>query len=308
MALRTLSEIRARLARYTGMDTDDSDNSTIIDDFVSETYQDIIRREEWRFLMKEGLIYSVAPLSDGTITTVSTAVTGVGTAFAASHVGQYLQIDALGDEAHLISAVGSATTLTLATEPSADSAASDYLLYQSDYGLADGVDEHTLKYLVDTNDSRRIPVIPLQQAEDLYPNQGGLVVSDTVDFACFVGRNANNVPVLRLFPVPNEVRAFKYVASDDVDDMTLGTQTPFLPERFKNVIEEGAKARIYNWLGKFDRAQLHEAKYESIIKDMKRAERTLALHVYPAMPNDLRGKSRTLQGLRLPPNFGDDRF
>lgn len=308
MALRTLSEIRARLARHTGLDTDDSDNSTIIDDFINETYQDLIRRANWGFLMKEGLFYSVAPLTAGTITTLSTAVTGTGTAFVSANVGAYLQIDDLGDEAHEIASYTSTTSITLTTEPSADSTASNYSLYQSDYTLAAGMDEHTISYIVDTNDSRRIPLIPLEQAEDLYPNQGGLVTSDTVDFASFVGRNTSNVPIVRLFPIPNVVRAFRYMARDDVSDLTVGTETPLVPERFKNVIEEGTKARIYNWLGKFDRAQLHEAKFESLVTDMKKAEKTLELHVYPAMPNDLRGSHKTMQGLRLPPSYGDDRY
>lgn len=305
MALRTLSELRTRIARHTGMDPDDADNSTMLDDFINEAYQDLVRRANWRWLLTEGTFSSIAPLSAGTIAVSGTAVTGTGTAFVSASVGGYIHIQDNGDEVRKVATVTSATALTLDSSVSETVTTSNYSLYHSDYSLDARLEENTLQSIVDMKDSREIPIVPLQDAESNYPNQGGVLESDTAECASFLGRDSSNQVVIRLYPVPGEIRPFRWRGSIADADYTSDSDTPDIPERFKLAIEEGAKSLVYNWLGKFDRAQLHGAKFEAIIKDMKKAEAAHALHVYPPASQEIRLNTGTL---RLPPPYGDGRY
>jgi hypothetical protein len=132
--------------------------------------------------------------------------------------------------------------------------------------------------------------------------------SDTPDFFSFIGRGSNSTVNIRFFPPPDEARAFRYSYINDAVAMSTDSDTPLIPERYQQVIEEGAKAKIYNWLGKFDRAQLHEAKFESFIKDMRKADLSNMLHTYTRAEPELVDSTGAIRGLRLPPEYGPGRF
>lgn len=304
MALRTLSELKSRLFKRTGLDADDQDHIDFVEQAINDSYEDILSRKPWTFLRKEGFFATVAPYSTGTITTSGTTVTGTGTTFTNSMEGRYIHIEGLGDEAHLISTYNSPTSLTLVTEPSADVTASTYSIYQSDYTLADGVDEKSLEYIVDMNRSVRLYPRDHVESEVVYPNQGSLNEGIAEDFS-FVGRSSATQVTIRLRPIPNDVRGYRYVAQDTITSLSADNDTPTIPERFQRAIEEGARKDIFAWIGKEKMAEKHEAKYEAIIAEMKRWDKGMSMHSFRFKDNL---ESMEARGLRLPPNFPRVKF
>lgn len=300
MAIRTFAEMKERVFRWTGLDQNDSDAIAIVEDSINTAYKHVLSKANWKINKKEGVFYSVAPHSTGTVTLSGTTLTGVGTSFSSSMVGRYVQIEALGEETHLISAYVSPTSLTLQESASADVAsASTYSIFQSDYTLADGIDEHTLEYINDQEQGIKLDYIPDEVQNARYPNQGNLSMGVPYEFS-FVGRSAQVAPVVRLYPIPSDVRAYKYVGIDRVEDLSDADDVPVISERFQDVLDEGAKELVFMHMGKADRAKYHGERYADMLTRMLTVEKG---------PNDFSYKFEAidqheqLSGLRLPPNF-----
>lgn len=300
MALRTLSEVEAKIFRRSGLDADDTDHASIVRDAVNDAYEDLISRDEWRWLRKEGVITTVAPYSTGTVTVSGTTVTGVGTTFITDMEDRYINIEALGDELYQISTFNSATSLTLYDSVSTNvSTASAYTILQPDYVLADGVDEHTLEYMVDMQDSTYLEALEHANAEYFWPNQGALSEGRPRHYS-FVGRDSRTAPYVRLFPIPEDVRAIKYVAKDNVSIMTADSDTPIIPERMQIALEYGALEFVFDWIGKTEMAKKYGIKYEFKIKELMKQNKGMMNHSYKHAPTDT---IRQTRGLRLPADY-----
>ncbi len=305
MALRTFSELKTRLFKRTGLDSDDQDHIDIVEQAINDWYEDILSRDQWMFLMREGFFSTVAPYSDGTVTVSGATVTGTGTVFTSEMEGRYIHLEQLGEESHQITSVNSTTSLTLLESASANIVSgSPFSIFQADYALADGVDEKSVKYIVDVLRSTRIFPAPLLEEETLFPNQGALSQAVPENFS-FVGRSAETAVVIRLRPIPNDVRGYKYVALETITELINDEDIPNIPERFQNAIEEGARADIFTWIGKDKLADKHEGRAEKLIRRMIQWNRGMTMHAYAFKPIDIPIQDR---GLRLPPNFPPFRY
>lgn len=303
MATRTLSQMRTRLMRITGQDSNDSELIQIVDDYINRAYQDVVRRHAWNWLRKEGMFNTVAPVSSGNISGSGSQITGSGTNFGASMEGYYLQVEDLGQSTYQILDVTSSTSLTINGTLSADVTASNYVIFKADYALAIGPDEGYIDYIEDTNYSQKIYPITANNMEEAFPNFGGVSRSNSPSYFSIVGRNNLNQVLIRLFPLPQDARTMRYVAFDSRSDLATANDSPLVPERFQEVIEEGALARIYLWQGRKDLFDVHSQLYESYIQNMMQQDKNERGVIFPREDNDL-PKSRQGRGLRLPPEYG----
>lgn len=309
MAKRQFLTIQTRLHQWVGTNPTDVDHQNIAKQVINDAYKELMRAWPWRTLTREGQILTVVPVSSGTITVLGNAVTGVGTNFTSNLVGGYMQIGGLGKEVHLISAVNTPTSIILETQVSADvTTASTYQIFQSDYVLAEGVDEEGLLYLVDTARNERIQPIPLTKIEREEPNFGSVTTSETPDFFSFVGRNANGGVIIRLFPIPNKAIQIRYVGLSTVVDLTADTDVPDIPERFENILEEGARAKLFMWIGKPDRFALHNQLFKEGIQRLIVADQADGDFVHRLREADIPDTAVQGRGLRLPSNFPALRF
>lgn len=108
---------------------------------VNEAVQDVATVFPWSWLEKEWQVTTIASYSTGTVTVTnnSTAVTGSGTTWISNHVGGHIRV-ADGDHYYRISAVGSATTITLDTAYVGTTASgATYEIYKDEYDLGTDV-------------------------------------------------------------------------------------------------------------------------------------------------------------------------
>lgn len=302
MALRTFSEIKTRLFQWTGLNSDDTDHIEIVEQAINDTYEDVLSRHDWRLLLQEGSFNTIATYSTGTVSSSGATLTGVGTTWAAEMEGRYISFGTFRQEVRKIITFASTTSLVLDQAPAVAVTAASYRIFQSDYSLADGVDENTIRYMIDTHDSRKIDPLPMDLIEDYWPNQGTLTEGIPYYYS-FVGRDDQLATIIRLYPIPNEVRPIKYAASDIVGDLADDTAIPIIYEKFQNIIDQGAKAMIFEWMGKAEKSAKCEARCERMIARMWAKEQGNSTHVY-TMKNDYDSRKR-YRGLRLPGNYPD---
>lgn len=102
--------------KATGQTTADLDARSRCLEFVNARYLQVLKSKHWRFLMREGIYDLRAPYTTGTATVVngSNAVTGVGTVWNASMIGQKIILGSDG-ASYRIQTVPTQTTLTLSS-------------------------------------------------------------------------------------------------------------------------------------------------------------------------------------------------
>lgn len=306
MAIRTLSEMRDRIAREIGQDSGDSEIADIIDDNINRTYSDLVRRHQWSWLRHEGYFSTVAPHTTGTVAVSGTAVTGTGTGFSSSDVGRYITFADSDSESVLITAVTSAIALTIQNAPSDTVSGSTYSIFQPDYELNAG-DNVTIEYLEDTKESYRIYQANFLSLHDQVPNFGDLNYSTPEYFAVLGYESTSANLMIRLFPIPDEVRMYRYSALKNPVLLSTASDSVFLPERFQDVIEEGALARLCARHNMPELQALHTNLYEAFIQDMVKEDKLLKGQSILREENDLPRSFNGL-GIRIPPSEGGQRF
>jgi len=303
MATRTLSQMRTRIMRITGQDSNDTELTQIVDDYINRSYQDILRRHKWNWLRKESILSIYATVSTGTVSVSGSQLTGTSTSFSAAHEGWYIQLKDLNDETYRILDVTSSTSLTLEGPVSTAVSTSEYLAFKVDYALPLGLDEGTIEYIVDTNDSRKLYPVSPNSLEYAFPNFGSNSTTNAPECFSIVGRDNDNKVLVRFYPIPDEARTFRVVGFDSQEDLATGNDSPLIPERFQEVIEEGALARIYAWQGRADLQAVHTNLFETYIKDMMRLDTKITGIIYPREENDV-PKGKRFPNLTLPAEYG----
>lgn len=302
MALKTLSTIRSELARWTGLDSSDTDHSSLIDDAVNSIHKEVHAIINPRFTTTPFVLNTVASYTTGTITSSSTTVTGSGTTFTSAMVGRYINAATKGEEVHKISSYTSGTSITLSEAFSSDvGTASSFTIFQSEYALPTGCDENNLLYLTNMTSSRKIYPVSLKEIESMYPNEGAVnTVEEPLHFS-FVGRDSSNNVLIRFFPIPDTIIAYRGHYTNDLPTLSAGSSNLSVPERFEDVVLEGSKYLLFTWIGRADRAQIHQQRYAQWLKYYKVNEGSDQDYT-PVLRNQFEDPYG-LKGLRLPPEY-----
>ena len=304
MALKTLSTLRSNVAILSGKDVTNSDDLALIDLQINRTYMDIVRRHPWTWLRKEGYFTTVAPHSTGSISISGLVVTGVGTNFTSGDVGRYLHFKDLGDECLRVTQVNSVTELLVNTLPSSSTLPTGlYNIFQCDYAIDSGAGE-IIEYIEDLEDSTKIYPVSMNNLQEVRPNFGAIDLADP-EYFTVIGRDDDNKIEIRLSPIPDNVRQYRFIAYDEATSLSTAADSIFLPERFQDVVEEGALTRIWTLQGgRPDLVQMHAGLYEAYIANMIKSDKNQYQQIFPKSENDVPRTDNGL-GFTLPPEYGN---
>ena len=177
---------------------------------VDDSYRELYSTWSWSFAKTEGSITTVAPKSDGTVTTSSgsTTITGVASSWGSGDVGSFIKV---GGNRYEVTAVASSVSITV--DPayvSSGTSGLPYSIFKSNYTLATNVEYVTTMY-------SRWPMFERSQWEIniLDPLRDS---SGTPLFYMYRGFNTSNAQRIELFPYPDAVYLIRYVgfAYDEV--------------------------------------------------------------------------------------------
>lgn len=309
MSIRSLSSMRTRVMRIAGLSANDGELSGAVDDFINRSYVDICRRFNWSWLELESGFTTVAPHSTGTIDTTAgaTSITANAvTSFTSSQVGYFIQIDSLGQEFHKITAFSSSGSLTVDTAISGDTTASTYMIFKTDYELDTKVDPSSIQFMVETETSTRLQYVDPQSLEMSLPNMGALNQTNPPRYWSLIGMGTTGNSVIRLYPVPSNAIYIRYRAVAALTPMSTGNDVPLLPDRFQDVVENGALTLVYNWQGRDSLAKTYGQLFEANLKTMLVAENKREIWATPRAENDL-PKYKSGPSIKYPAAFGGEK-
>lgn len=254
--------------------------------FISYSFRDLLEKRKWSFAIKQSQFIFPNQVTTGTVTVTlnSNAVTGVGTAFTASMIGQQFRINTL-TPIYTIIAVGSTTTLTLdQIWGAATKAGANYQIYTA-YQIPP-TDFHAFTTVYDPNFSYQLWTNLSQSVLNSYDaqraSQGVPYVVADYDFTNLAFGGATISPALPRFEIwPQQTSAyvipFMYEARfPDLNDSN-GELPRFIPG---NVLLEGALAQAARWPGpdaehrnpyfNLNLAQMHQALYDKQVRELER--------------------------------------
>lgn len=235
--------------------------------WVNERLEAIAGAFDWSWLNKEGVFSTVVEYSTGTVavTAGSTSVVGTGTSWTSGMVGRIFRVGSNADY-YIVSAVGSATALTLDANYEGDTeTGKSYKINTNRYSLATDVDSIEEIRLV--GGPRPLQKVSLEWLDSSYPHRP--YYGDPQWWA-FV-RATGGTEEIELYPVPDTEKVVRYLYKKEISN--LDTDTDTIPEELPvDTLTWGVCADAYGFLGQFDRMLVAERRYADGIKEMMSAD------------------------------------
>lgn len=253
--------------------------------FVNYSFRDLIEKRKWSWSIKQSQFIFPNQVTTGTVsvTNNSNTVTGIGTGFSATMIGQQFRI-ATTTPIYTIIAVTSATSLTLDNVWGSISASNQgYQIYTA-YQIPP-TDFHAFTTVYDPNFNWQLWTTCSQLELNTYDaqrsSQGTPYVVADYDYTNLLFGGATITPALPRFEIwPQQtspyVIPFMYECRfPDLQDSN-GELPRFIPG---NVLIEGAMAQCARWPGpdndhknvyfNLGLAQMHEQKYEKMVRELE---------------------------------------
>lgn len=266
------STMRSEVAAQLGLDPTDSGNQTLINRWLNITQQDIASRWPWQFMFDREVVQTVADKIAGTVSIASgsTSVVGVGTSFASTDVGSFIQFQGSNDW-YKLTVVGSATTATIEAPftETTNLSAGTYIIRKFFYSLSANADA-----IIDAKNWQtplKLIETDIFTIDDQRPNPQS--TGNATSFIAFGYDSSGNIR-FSPYPFPSDVRNIEFRTLKRLVDMALDTDISIIPTKWHHVVIYGA-----NWLGwayKNDKAAMikfWKGEYEEKILDMKFKER-----------------------------------
>lgn len=254
-----------------GLDASDSTNISNVKRWLNMAQQDIAGRWPWNFLRGREAITTIADITTGTVSVsaLGTAVTGVGTSFAAADIGKFIQFAGANDW-YEVTARSSTTAITIGTayQGTTNLSGGTYLLRKFFYSLSSSADR--IIDIKNWNTPLKLIDIDPRTLDDLRPNPQSAGTS-----SAFIAYGYDSSGNLRIspFPFPSDARLLEIRTIVRLADLT-GTQTSALPAKWHHIMIMGALALGFAYLRKFDASRFWNDGYEGKIAVMMKQERT----------------------------------
>lgn len=283
----TLSELRTDFLNRVRTVTGVTATNNIADRYLNIALQDLHLHRQWWWQERRAILVTRSPYTTGTVTVSegATAVTGSSTAWTTANnfgvnnarVGDKITLGATTD-VYVISAVGSATSITLETRyTGAALSASGYAVFQDEYALESDFGS-PLDWRI-FSEERKIRLVGPKEFYRLYPRNS---VRRTPKHAALIELGPSGSTALRrrvvFGPAPDNEYSIPYrfattnlaVSSGGTGAATMSADTdvPIVPTRYRYMIVLNA---IYHWYrDRKDDARSQEAKaeYEGLIMRM----------------------------------------
>lgn len=296
----TFTTLKARIAGETGLDTTTDD--TLLGAWANAAYKTILGSFRWPWLLKNSIIQTVADITTGTVSINAGATSGTfSSAPAVSVANQYMiQFPTVSDDWYIISAHTAAqTSFTLANAfvGTSNLTAGTYICRKVYYSLpsdCDGVIGLTQAITdmdltpVDIRTYRHYLPDPTATAEPGVFAMCGYDTSKNWQFT--------------LYPIPSSVMNLQLLYYYMPSDMSSGSDTPVLPEKFHDVIVFLA---LYSYGHPYiddTRVKVAKDRFDMMMKDMKNNYNPLPEQMLALQPWDSRPRSTT-GNLRWPSNY-----
>ena len=269
MANLTFIDLQNDVYAHTGLDSTNSTDQANVKRWINYTQQDICSRWPWTFLLGRESIVTVNDYSTGTVSVSSggTAVTGVGTTFAAVVDTTYFIQFSGANDWYQVTVNGGATSLTIGTAFAGTANLTNvaYTLRKFFYSLSSSADE-----VLDVR-NWNTPVKLIQCDFRTIDLINPLVQSTNAPYAYMMfGTDASGNQVFCPYPFPGDARLFEFRTRKRPTDMSGSSDPISIPNKFAQVIIYGANAVGFAYLRKFDMAQSWNSQYEKRIADMKK--------------------------------------
>mgnify|MGYP007001749359 CR=1 FL=1 len=206
---------------------------------------DVIKRirakGSWSWMFATDTIETTEEYTTGTadVENASTTVSGTGTTWTSGMVG--CKIRFAGGPEYTISAVGSATAITLTEKYTGETDTGlTYTIYQNVYSLAS--DCQRVVKLWDTTNGRGIASSSAAQLRT--KEHESFTCGDVTEWAPW-GRDTNKYPRVYLFPYPADPVVIEYVYLKKHTELTKPDDDIGLPDSLDDVIISGCLANVF---------------------------------------------------------------
>lgn len=273
MANLTFTDLQNDVYAHTGLDSTDTTNQTNVKRWLNYTQQDLVSRWPWPFLLGRETIVTIPDYATGTasVNAAGTTVTGTGTTWTATQGdGTYFIQFSSANDWYQVSARASNTSITIASAYAQTSNATNltYTLRKFFYSLSSSADE--VMDVRNWNTPVKLIQCDFRTVDLINP----LVQSTNAPYGYMMyGTDSSGNLVFMPYPFPTDARLFEFRTRKRPTDMSSGSDSPSIPNKYAQVLIFGANAVGYAYLRKFDMAEEWNTKYEERIAGMKKEYR-----------------------------------
>lgn len=270
MANLTFADLQNEVYAHTGLDSSDATNTTNVNRWINYVQQDICARWPWPFMEGRESIVTIPDYSTGTVSvnSGSASVTGSGTAFTTTQGDgtYYLQFTSSNDW-YRVTARGSGTALTIEQnyQGLANLTNSTFILRKIFYSLSSSCDR-----IIDIRNWQtplKIVQVDARTLDDIRPNPQS--TNSSYGYLAW-GYDASSNIQISPYPFPSDARLLEIRTNKRPVDMSGGTDSPSVPNKYAHILAWGAISVGYAFLRKMDLAEAWSTRTEGRVMDMKR--------------------------------------
>lgn len=247
MSAITFLTLQQELAAQLRLDLNNSDFATLIKRWINLADDEIYSRNDWYWAFDRELVQTVIDKTAGTVAVSAggTTVTGTSTAFSTTlDVGKFIQFSSSNDW-YKVTAVASTTSLTIEKAYVGTTALSGgtYKLRQVFYSLSSSVEKVLdVRQMVTP---AKIELVHYRTLDRLRPHQSS---TGNPGIYAIWGYDSSNNWTFSLDPIPDSVMNLEVRFKKKRTDMSADSDNPSTPEKWKNVVLDGALFRGYEYV------------------------------------------------------------
>lgn len=249
----TFSDIQTRVANQLRIPTTNTSEVAKIAALINEVYRDVWAVQDWWFLVKRGVINTVARYDTGTISVTNGSTAATLSSSPAVGLGSFtgrvlLTIGDVSDNNavyRISSHTAGSTTITLdAAYTGDDNTTATYKIYQDSYSAPVDLG----KLLKPKRYGRSFPMEPIGMGDmaDIKSSdqsEGKPAVFSLIDFA--TTGDPTTARQLVVHPYPDATYRIEFTYKQQLNTELSGTTQPLIPDEYRHILVYGALARGY---------------------------------------------------------------
>ncbi len=271
--MATFLTLQQELAAQSGLDQTVAAYATLLQRWLNNAQQMIIRAYEWPF-MRSPTPLVVQTVTDITAGTVATVAGSAAITFSAipvdnngnqvSVLGRYIQTVSSKDFYKITAHTLGSTSATMEIAAIFTNSAATYTVRKYFYSTSTNVDK-----IIEISQD----ILPYQLIETSYEYfqsyNPGFLSSGTPRIYCMQGYDANGTPQFRLWPNPDSVINLTVWYQTVATDLVNNTDVSVIPAKWHTtVLLEGAKAQAFSYLDDTREPQSQQL-FAAMIDEMK---------------------------------------
>lgn len=297
------TSLKTRVAEETGLDL--TNDATKLGVWVNEAYKFMAGARDWPWMMKSGVLQTTPDITTGTVSINAGATTGTFSSAPASSVAldYFVQFTGQSDDWYPVAThTGASTSFTISNAfvGSSNYTAGAYILRRVYYSLASDVDG-ILDMREAVNDNP-LTYVEARDFDRVLPDPTS--TSEAPRVYVPAGLDSSNLIRVHLWPVPSQKVNIHYRYTRKVTELSSGSDSPILPEKFHLGIVFVALAMFGHPYIDDTRMESAERRARAVMEEMMGRPKTHPDKMSVVQPWDQR-RGRKPFGQRFPDNFGN---